>query len=287
MSTILNVVENATDFPESAIRGIDGAPIVCGRVEGSAHLVCTLAEQYLGYKLESEYTDKHGPTDDFCLVPRGSKPQRKLSAPEIAVLQAFCWLSDTYFFPIKRDTPMTFPEIIWHFDDKYIDDNARLGFVDEGRAYMFASIIENTYCFDAEVVEGPHGWVVTVDGHNSPTRVFSMEDVLQLRGICQLLDEYTVTPAPKAIANLLPSEERFPNPAAREAWRSRKTAQADRIETALNEILSRLHSASDADAAKLTAKAASLVESIEEHHQDSHKDAHVRTKSSGKSKASA
>lgn len=98
-----------------------------------------------------------------------------------------------------------------------------------------------------------------------------------MEGACMVLCDYTVAPASDASTNSRGGLQGIPSPESRQAWRDRKTAQADRIEDGINAILAHLgHPVADSIA---TGK--ELLENIEAHARNK------RSRPASSSKASA
>lgn len=225
-------MNTVTNVPENAVCGLDGNPILLDAERGRADVI-EWVNEYLGRRLD--YSGGTGNATPIYLSDRGKGP---LTTPERAVIEAFAWFSATYMKSLRRDTELIFPRIIHSVADESVIEEEQFTFADEARACMFAGVVENTFCANAEVIETPHGWVVAVTERVGP---FEMRDIHQMEGACQLLCDYTVTPAAAASCNAGNEPKKQSSPEARRAWREHKDARAQRIEDKLDELLARLN----------------------------------------------
>lgn len=126
---------------------------------------------------------------------------------------------------LRKDKPIMLPVVVRDESDRSVlMDEAPSNFVDEARAYDLAAALTKLFACDAEVVADAAGWLVVVD---DPTRSFSAEDMVMMRGVCRVLTEYTLAPAPFALGR----EKRTPSPEAREAFRRARSVEHERSPT--------------------------------------------------------
>lgn len=223
-------MDTVTNAPENAVCGLDGNPILLD-VQRDMVDVLEWVDEYLGRRLD--WVNGNEDATPICLSDKEKGP---LTTLERAVIEAFAWFSATYMKSLRRDAELVFPRIIHSTD--VVGDDEHFTFADEARACMFAGVVEQTFCADAEVIETPHGWIVAVAERGTP---FDMRDIHQMQGACQLLCDYTVTPAVSACCNVPGGQTKRPSPESRHAWRQHKDAQAQRLEAKLDELLARLN----------------------------------------------
>ena len=222
-----------------------GKPILFERL-GDVNRCVALVEEYLGYRLT---TDERIDDGCFGLIPSSKVHQYALSIPERASIAALAWNCREYGIGLKQGETITMP-VVTAFDD------TDCFFQDEGRAYMFAKVVETTFELEAQVVGTLHGWNVVVGCPDTP---LDGEVLAQLRGACLVLMDYPVGDYDYTSCGC----EVHPDDDAREAWHIRKNAQAQRIEDGINAILSRLGHPATQDIADSIATGAELVENIE------------------------
>ncbi len=225
-----------------------GKPILFERLGDADHCIA-LVDEHLHHKLTHERLDNncHG------MIPDPEFNQRVLSIPERASVATLAWHCREYGKGLKRGESITMPVI-------NAAEDIESAFVDEGRAYMFAQVVETVFEHDAQVVSNSLGWTVVV-GH--PDIPIDGETVSQLRGACRVLMDYPIGGYDDAFGGNIPHEI-YPAPAAREAWYTRKNAQVQRIEDGINAILAHLgHPAAHDDVADSVTAGAELIANIE------------------------
>jgi hypothetical protein len=192
---------------------------------GNLNRCIVLVGEHLDYELTHERinNDCHG------MVPDPELRQRVLSIPERASIATLAWHCREYGAGLKRGETVTMPIV-------NIADDIDGVFRDEGRAYMFAQVVETVFERSAQVVGNPYGWTVVV---GSPDVPLDGEILAQLRGACRVLTSYPVGDYDDVFGGNV-EHETYPDPATRQAWHDRHNAPLTRIESALGEILSRL-----------------------------------------------
>ena len=263
-------MENIT-FPNGAVCIPDGKPITIPTWNhGATRHVVDLVRDFLDYNLE---VHRHG--DNDYLVPPNALCQKLLTIPERAIIEAFAWYCREYTTGYKRDQSFTFPKLIHSYSDAAIVNTEEpLSFGDEGRAYMFADVVEYSFGFEAQVIDLPAGWRVVVSGEGG----LDADTVTPLQGVCRALMSYTVTSAEPAFAsNISACSYHTPSPESRQACHDRQNAPLERIESAIGEILSRLDqiaatgqevpstATDETDLAQSVATGGELLANMEEH----------------------
>ena len=250
--------------PDNAVCGPNGKPIAFPEDmwDDSVRVAGLVKERF-----DRDYMAKRGEDGDkqVYLVPVDPMAEKALTIPERAAVEAFAWYCREYSGGLKRNVSVTFPKIIHDRSDaKSIVDEEPLSFGDEGRAYMFAEVAG--YCFpvDAQVIETPAGWAVTVSNEHSG---LSAEELAHLQGACRVLMNFTVEAADGACASQSAVHKHHtPSPKIRQTWRDRKNSQMIRIEDGINAILAHLgHPTADS-----IATGAELVANIESAARDRH-----------------
>lgn len=170
---------------------------------------------------EQHHLDTYG----FALSRPGA---RTLTLPERAVVAAMVEYCATHRPGLRADVPIALPRVLQ--DESAIADGYIYDFFDEARAYMLADVCEELYGMEAEVVDDANGWTVILRADDYGES-FTAERLAELQGICRVLQNFTVEPAPMG--------ERTEAPTVRDAMRARKATRWEEMSRTLADLRER------------------------------------------------
>lgn len=223
---VINPTGADQEFPVSnLVTTPDGEAILLkGTPKQADHATEAIAD-YLKRKIEQVYffhPSRHI-EDVFAF---GVRHGRRLIIPERTAVTALSDHCSRYRPALRADERLQLPRLL-HEENEYpagvISD-----FLDESRAFQLAEVCEDMFDVDAFVVADGSGWVVVIDDDE----YIDADHVAEMRGVCRLLQDYTVTPAP--------IDDYSEAPEIRRAWRERKATRRNDMARTVTDINARL-----------------------------------------------